>query len=161
MAHFVLPFAPRYGYETQKRGTVSMNRAPRSTGEVRLFASNETDDSYLNRLVKYVPVEGLAPFIPVAAMAGDKDMQLWITFLATLLVGVVLIAAQTKNQTPRPRLWFWPFVVIAFVAWSVGASEEFRGLLEVSSESGGWFLALVAVVLPALDLGLETLFPPK
>lgn len=122
--------------------------------------SSTDDDSYLSKLVKYVPVEGLAPFIPIATLAGS-GLKLWVTFVAALALGILLIAVQAKQGNENPRGWFYPFVIIAFCAWSVGASEEFRDLLNVSSSTGAWFLALTAAVLPAADAGLEKLRPPK
>ena len=134
-----------------------MRRTVRSGSSARLIRAGDGGDSYLNKLVKYVPVEGLAPFIPIATLAGDNDARLWITFGVTLVVGLALIIAQARDE--NPRLWYWPFVVIAFFAWSVGASEEFRELLEASDTFGAWLLGLTAVALPALDSALETIFP--
>jgi hypothetical protein len=134
-----------------------MNRTVRP-GNPGLRAASSDDDSYLNKLVKYVPVEGLAPFIPIATLAMD-GWKLWLTFAVALVIGVLLIAVQARSQAEPPRGWFWPFVVVAFCAWSVGASEEFRSLLNVSSSTGGWLLALTAATLPAADSGLEKLWP--
>lgn len=129
---------------------------------IQSFTRTSTDaDGFLAKLVKYVPVEGLAPFLPLAATAGDAVVRLWITFIVALIVGVVLIAVQVKKSKKRSRGWFWPFVVIAFAAWTVGASEAFRDMLNVSEEAGGWFLGLTAAALPLLDSGLETLMPAK
>lgn len=136
-----------------------MARGVIAQGGSRFVTSSDESDSYLSKLVKYVPVEGLAPFLPLAATADGSDLRLWITFIVALLVGGSLIAVQVKADQRKPRGWFWPFVIVSFAAWSVGASESFRGLLEVSEDAGGWFLGLAAVSLPALDTAFEKLWP--
>lgn len=120
-----------------------------------VLRSSVESDSYLSKLVKYVPVEGIAPFLPLATMANDSVIRLWITFVVALIVGLALIGAQVVGAEQRPRVWFWPFVIVSFGAWSVGASQEFREMLGVSQSAGSWFLGLAAGALPALDTGLE------
>lgn len=120
-----------------------------------------TDDGFLDKLVKYVPVEGLAPLLPATALAGDHEVMLWVAFVASLLLGVVLILARAKSNNESPRRWYWLFVIIAFAAWSIGASEQFRGLLDIPDKVGAFALALTAGFLPAFDEALEKLFPKK
>ena len=119
------------------------------------------DDGFLDKLVKYVPVEGLAPLLPATALADDHEVMLWIAFGASLLLGIVLILARVKSNNESPRAWYWLFVVLAFGAWSIGASEQFRGLLDVPDKVGAFALALTAGFLPAFDGALEKLFPKK
>lgn len=114
-------------------------------------------DTYLSKLVKYVPVEGLAAFLPIAAFATGTVLR-WTVFAVSLLVGVALIIAQARQKGEWPPLWYWPFVVIAFCAWSVGASQEFRDLLGVTDQVGAVVLALAATALPALDSALDAIF---
>ena len=127
-------------------------------GNASLGRTNATDDSYLNKLVKYVPVDAGALHSHCHARQGRLEAgghvrsspRDWAT---------PPIAVQAKADSEKPRIWFWPFVVVAFCAWTVGASEEFRSLLSVSSSTGGWLLAIVAAALPAADAALEKLFP--
>ncbi|MEA3077005.1 MAG: hypothetical protein QOF60_1913 [Actinomycetota bacterium] len=132
-----------------------MSRAPVPGGGLKTLGANGSD-GYLEKLAKYVPVEGLAPFVAVAALAG-KDWQLWVSFGCALLLGIGLIAVQVKKQTEKPGMWFWPFVVIAFVAWSIGASDDFRKMLDVSVDTSNWILAISAVALPGFDSILDEL----
>lgn len=138
-----------------------MVRSVVARGGSGFVASSDDSDSYLAKLVKYVPVEGLAPFLPLAATVKDSDARLWITFAVALVVGLVLIGVQVRESSERPRIWFWPFVLVSFAAWSVGASETFRTMLDVSEDAGGWFLGITAITLPALDTGLEKLTAKK
>jgi hypothetical protein len=133
-------------------------QAPSNRSLVR-GSGADSGDSYLNKLVKYVPVEGLAPFIPIAAIAQGNDLLLWITFTTTLIVGLALIIAQARGE--KTRAWYWPFVVVSFFAWSTGASEDFRALLGATDTFGAWLLGLTTVALPALDSALETVFPAR
>lgn len=80
-------------------------------------------DTYLSKLVKYVPVEGLAPFLPIAAFATG-DVQRWLVFAVSLVVGLALIIAQAGKKGEWPPVWYWPFVVIAFCAWSMGPARS-------------------------------------
>jgi hypothetical protein len=114
-------------------------------------------DTYLAKLVKYVPVEGLAPFLPIAAFATGTVLR-WAVFAVCLIVGLALIVAQARKKGESPPVWYWPFVVVAFCAWSVGASQEFRELLGVSDQTGAVILALTATALPALDSALDGIF---
>ena len=125
------------------------------------FTRSSTDgDGYLSKLVKYVPVEGLAPFIPIAALASGKG-QLVLAFVVSLVAGLLLIVAQVRKNDEKPRVWYWPFVVLAFAAWSTGASSDFRELLDVSEQTGAFYLGLTSVALPVLDSALDAVFPRR
>src|SRR5438094_2368376 len=110
-----------------------------------LFGTN-SKDGQLDKLVKYVPVEALAPAIGIAAAGKDNELLVKATFVVAVLLGGLIIAARSRAE--HPRLWFWPFMLCAFIAWSLGASEEFRSLLGTNAQTGQWVLAIVAFALP-------------
>ncbi len=124
-----------------------------------LRAVQSAEDDYLAKLVKYVPVEGLAPAVLLAAGVHGNDTLVWVALATALLVGAVLMGARVKSQGTKPRLWFWPFMAIAFAVWVVGASTAFRDVLGVDAQVADFSLGLAAFALPLLDSGLATLFP--
>lgn len=116
-------------------------------------------EGYLSRLGKYVPIEGLAPALPLAASAGG-GAQVWTVWIAALVVGVALMLSQIKKDGDRPRAWFWPLVLVAFFLWTIGVSENFRDIwFDIGEASAAWWLGLGAFLIPGLDMLFETFWP--
>lgn len=125
-------------------------------------ATLEPADDYLKKLAKFVPVEGLAPALAFAAFAEDDKTMLALILGISLIVGLALLVVQTQSETPKPRWWFWLFSMIAFVAWSLGASPGFRHLFgDVGAKDGALILGLTAFALPAIDGAIIALTKKK
>lgn len=129
-----------------------------------LFLGDPQKDGYLEKLTKYVPVEGLAPFVVIAS--GASDTRVVITLVASFVFALLVVigatsAAVSEKDGEWPRLWFWLFFLASYFAWAVGTSEEFREILGWDASGGAWLLGLTAVLIPAIDTALEQIWPKK
>lgn len=114
-------------------------------------------EGYLDRISKFVPIEGLAPVIPLSVAAGSL-VQLWVLWFVGLAAAIGLIFLQENEEAERPGIWFWPMVVISFFVWTLATSSGFRGMFgDISEEMAVWFLGLAAFGLPIFDLALTHL----
>lgn len=116
-------------------------------------------DDYFDKIAKYVPAEALAPAVAAAGLAKDQsDTVLWIIWAIAFIVGFGFILKRVNSRKPgepEPAIWFWPLMIIAFIVWSVGASEEFRHLLNFTTTGGKIVLVVGAFAIPGIDQTLE------
>jgi hypothetical protein len=110
-------------------------------------------DSYSGRLVKFVPAEVLAFFVPAAANWSDDESALTVIFITGLLATPLYLWVQGRDLDPdrQPELWSYPLAVAAFFAWAVGTSAATSTHLGLSSRTGTLILALAAFLIPLLD----------
>jgi hypothetical protein len=87
-------------------------------------------DGFPERLVKYVPAETLAFFVPLAAVL-DPGHRLWlITVLVVGAVGTVgylWLAGQQAGPDERPLPHFYALSCVAFLCWAVGTAAASPG----------------------------------
>jgi hypothetical protein len=116
-----------------------------------------TEDDYLTKLIKYVPVEVLAAYLLMAGVidsnvTGKRDLSIW---LGGLLVGVLLLSVPYVRQ------------VLKVVRWSqIGMSLV--GLTVYIFALGGWFATTTwyhqwyaSIVVPVFALLIAILkLPP-
>jgi hypothetical protein len=125
--------------------------APPSTG----------GDGFPERLVKYVPAETLAFFVPLAAVL-DPDHKPWlITVLAAGAVGTVgylWLAGRLAGPDERPLPHFYVLSCVAFLCWAVGTSGGVAALVGLDRVEAGVLLGLAVFLVPLLDDVLNRLF---
>jgi len=111
-------------------------------------------DSLPERLVKYVPAETLAFFVPIAAILGD-DRRPWL--ITVLVVGVVgtagylWLAARRVRDDERPLPHFYVLACVAFLCWAIGTSAGVAGLVGFDGVESGVILGLAVFVVPLAD----------
>ena len=104
-------------------------RSPRSTRG----AEPAGGDSLPERLVKYVPAETLAFFVPIAAVLDDGNRRPWL--ITVLVVGVIgtagylWLAARKAGDDERPLPHFYVLACVAFVCWAIGTSAGVADLI--------------------------------
>jgi len=125
---------------------------------------DQKGDGYTERLSKYIPAEVLAGFLPLVGLAADRNALLLATFVIGLVAALLYLyvhARQLPDPAKRPRLFFYAFAAIAFVAWAFGTSEPMRTLFGVDAVAARYILAIVAFALPVADLTIDLTFPRK
>jgi hypothetical protein len=123
-------------------------------------AEQAPKDGYLEKLVKYVPVEVLAVFVPLAAAAKDNDTLAWIVFgvgfVAT--IGYLAYHADTLPSDKRPKPYFYALAAVAFGFWAAGASDTTRALIGISATVTEVSLGIAVLLLPLADWVLGKIF---
>ena len=111
-------------------------------------------DGYAERLVKYIPGETIAFFLPFASITAITDGQL----IAALVVAEILTLLWTINRNEklpsdmhRPKLLVILWSLIAFPAWALGTSAEVQSLLDWPALTCTLILAGTAALVPLVD----------
>jgi hypothetical protein len=111
-------------------------------------------DSLPERLVKYVPAETLAFFVPVAGSIGSSRSPLLIAAVSAGLVGTVgylWLAGQRAESDQRPRGHFYILAAVAFVCWAIGTSANVAHLVRIDQVTAGVILGLAVFLVPLID----------
>lgn len=106
------------------------------------------------KLVKYVPAEVLAFFIPLAAVVGDDRKGLLWLVTAVAVIGAPLYLAATAKRLPpeqRPARYFYLLAVLATVAWLFGTSAPAADLIGLDEVAAAVVLALAVFIIPVVD----------
>jgi hypothetical protein len=106
------------------------------------------------RLIKYVPAETLAFFVPVAATVGADRDALLVAVLAVGLVGTVgylWLAGQKAAADERPMPHFYVLAGVAYLCWALGTSPNVAGLVRMDAVAAGVVLGLAVFLVPLLD----------
>jgi len=119
-------------------------------------------DSLPERLVKYVPAETLAFFVPIAAVLGADRRPLLVTVLAIGVVGTagyLWLAGQKAAEDERPLPHFYVLACLAFLCWAVGTSAGVAGLIGLDPVGAGVVLGAAVFAVPLLDEVLNRVLP--
>lgn len=132
-----------------------------SNGEhARVYGAHAstTPSDYSERLVKYVPAEVLAFFIPVAAVWGDDKTKLVVAF-AIGLVGTPIYRwiqdSRDKKEIGLKAKIGYVLAMVAFVTWSLGTSAAVSDWWGVSRDTAAFILTVAAFVIPAIDTVMD------
>ena len=111
-------------------------------------------DSVPERLVKYVPAETLAFFVPAAAGLGADREGLLIAVIVAGLVGTIgylWVAAQREDEDKRPMTHFYVLAGLAFLCWALGTSGSVSSLVDLDATAAGVILGLAVFLIPLVD----------
>jgi len=114
----------------------------------------EGGDDFPDKLLKYVPAETLAFFVPVTAgLDSDKSGWLVVVLVAGAIgtFGYLWIAGQREPDDKKPLPYLYALAVIAFLCWAVGTSKSVADLVNVGSVGAGIILGLAVFLIPLLD----------
>jgi hypothetical protein len=117
-------------------------------------ATETPPDSYSDRLVRFVPAEVLAFFVPAAANWSDDETALIVILITGLLATPLYLWVRGRDNQPV-TWWFYILATIAFFAWAAGTSGATSELLGMSERAGTLALALAAFLIPLLDEVLD------
>ncbi|WP_433222663.1 hypothetical protein ACQP00_24085 [Dactylosporangium sp. CS-047395] len=111
-------------------------------------------DSFPERLVKYVPGETLAFFVPLAAFVGDgREMLLVVVVLAGLIgtVGYLWLAGQRAEEDERPLPHFYVLAAVAYLCWAAGTASNVADLAGLDAIAAAVVLGIAVFIVPLLD----------
>jgi hypothetical protein len=116
-------------------------------------ADSAPQDGYLQKLVKYVPAEVLAVFVPLSAAAKDSHWLAWVVVAAGAVatVGYLMYHASALPKKKQPKPYMYIIALAAFFLWAGGTSETVRSLVNVSPVVAEVFLGLGALLMPLAD----------
>ncbi|MEO6196102.1 MAG: hypothetical protein ABIS20_24035 [Thermoanaerobaculia bacterium] len=124
------------------------------------------EDSYADKLVKYIPAEVIGFFIPAYALAtqvsGHWAQWLVLGLCALGTVGYLMIKA--PKDAP-PRWYFYILALLSFLAWAIGTSDALTNLLQTGNDEntklvGKLILAAAVFLIPLIDSLLTRFLPP-
>lgn len=121
-------------------------------------------DSLPDRIVKYVPAETLAFFVPVAAAIGSRRPALLAAVVVAGLIGTVgylWLAGQRAAPDQRPLPHFFVLAGLAYLCWAVGTNGNVAALMGLDQLGGAVLLGMAVFLIPMLDEVLVRLLPRK
>lgn len=129
---------------------------------VRLRGEGQTaegGDSFPERLVKYVPAETLAFFVPAAALLGSDHRPWLIVALVVGAIGTVgyLLQAAPEDPDSRPRVHYYVLACLAFLGWAVGTTPAVADLVHLDQVGAAFVLAVAVFLIPLADEMLNRL----
>jgi hypothetical protein len=117
-------------------------------------ADGPSSDGYAERLIKYIPGEAIAFFLPFASIEGITDGQL-IAVLAVCAVIALWWALNREGRLvedlKRPSWLVLIWSLIAFAAWAIGTSHATQHMLGWPALTCTIILAGSSVVIPMVD----------
>ena len=111
-------------------------------------------DGLPEKLVKYVPAETLAFFVPLAAAAGTERQGFLIALLVVGVIGTVAYlwyAARALPDGQRPLIHFYVLAPIAFLCWSIATAPNVADLIGIDSLIAAAILTGAVFLIPITD----------
>lgn len=112
-------------------------------------------DGISEKIIKYVPAETLAFFVPATAAAGaDEEGWLIVALIAGALgnFGWLWLSAQSiTEEAKRPLRHFYVLAIVAFGCWAIATSPAVAELIGVGDVAAGLILLLGVFLIPLAD----------
>lgn len=143
--------------------TVVPTRVPPATDRRdRAPAAAVPGDSLPEALVKYVPAEFLAAYIPLVAAATSERQNLVLAAFVIGLIGLPLyLYALAPKDAQSPHWWTYLLAMAAFAGWAIGTTTATAKLFGLDSVAGAFILAGVVFIVPLLDKVLDKRWPSR
>ena len=110
-------------------------------------------DQLPEKLVKYVPAETLAFFVPAAAALGTGRRGLLIVVVVAGLAGTVGYlwwqGQRAKGKRPLPH--FYVLAGLAFLCWAVGTCPNVATTIGLDQVEAGVVLGVAVFLIPLTD----------
>jgi hypothetical protein len=111
-------------------------------------------DGLPEKLVKYVPAETLAFFVPLAAAAGTDREGFLIALLVIGIIGTVAYlwyAARALPAGQRPLIHFYVLAPLAFLCWAIATAPNVAELIGIDSLIAATILTGAVFLIPITD----------
>ncbi len=111
-------------------------------------------DSFPERLVKYVPAETLAFFVPASAAIGQSRKGLLITVIVVATIGTMgylWLNSRGLEDKKKPLPHFYVLAALAFLTWATGTAMNVAKLLGFDAVAGGIVLLIGVFLIPLVD----------
>ncbi len=119
-------------------------------GQIRL----EGGDDLSTKLVKYVPAESIAFFVPAAASLGTSRSALLFAVVAVGAIGTVgwlWYKGNPLKDYERPLPHFYFLSVIAFLIWALATAPNLAALVHLDTVATGVLLMFGVFLIPLAD----------
>lgn len=108
-------------------------------------------DEWGDKLVKYVPAEVLAFYIPAWALVETATpLGQWLVFAISLVGTVAYLMARADRADP-PRPYFYVLAALAFIAWAIGTTTSGSVLLHLPQWSAQITVLAAVFLIPLID----------
>ena len=122
--------------------------------KLRSEEAQEKGDNYSDKLVKYVPAETLAFFVPAAAYVGQDRQALLIAVVVIAVLGTAGYLFKRSRSLPlkqRPTWIYYVLAVIAFLCWAIGTTPSVARLAGIDQVVAGLVLLGAVFLIPLAD----------
>ena len=85
-------------------------------------SSDGPPDGYADKLVKYIPGEVTAFYIPAYALASDFGKGAIYFTLVVCVLGMLVYLSLSADKERKPRKYFYLLSIIAFAAWALATT---------------------------------------
>jgi hypothetical protein len=132
----------------------------------------EPTDSYLTKIVKYIPTEIIAAYVTLSGfiLGGSYNQQqqlfyFWVVFIALLILTPLYLHVATSESGKTSSLRHPVAGALAFAAWAFASGGPFIQFQFDKEDGSGWYtrtIGSIVLVLVCLCLPLiERAFPSK
>jgi hypothetical protein len=109
-------------------------------------------DGYLERVIKYIPTEIVAAWVPVknivvASLGGSSTAVLWVCFVVGLALTGGYIYTRTLRQNLPPAWLQIGLSMVAFVVWVWALGAPFTAIVPNSEMYASLMLILFTLVV--------------
>ena len=141
---------PVASYRTARSETQSVQAAL----ELAEASSEKRADAYADKLVKYIPGEVIAFYLPVYGyIAGTSKLAEWVV-LAIGIIGTLVYLMARSDRSNMPRWYFFVLAIIAFICWAIGTSSVGTDLWGMPTMWTKIALASTIFLVPGIDQAL-------
>jgi hypothetical protein len=114
-------------------------------------AAVESPDKVGDKLVKYIPAEVIAFYVPVYAYVQARpDWAKWLV-LGLAVVGTLGYLYVRSEKANPPRWFFYVLAVLAFIGWALGTSSLGADLFGFPDFVSKLAVFLAVFLLPLVD----------
>ena len=109
-------------------------------------------DDYSDKLIKYVPAEVVAFFIPIGALLQDRLNLLIVAAIVGLVAtpGYLWRSAQSLPVSQRPPMHTYVLAGVSFAVWAI-ATSAIGGMIGLDSVASAFLLGVTVFLIPLAD----------
>jgi hypothetical protein len=124
------------------------------TSKTQAAEPGHETDSYVDRIVKYIPTEIVGAWIAVkgiveAAVAAQRQAVLWVCFALSVVLTLLYVLKRTAAPGKPPAVGQALISTAAFVVWAFALGEPFSSLLGGPTQALYGSLLLIFFTLAA------------
>jgi hypothetical protein len=108
-------------------------------------------DSFKEKLLKYVPAEAVAFYVPAYAIAKDHGTAWCWTILIIGLVGTILYLLGTADSAKPAHWYFYVLSGVAFLVWAVTTSSVEADLFKLEEWIAEILILIAVFLIPIID----------
>ena len=107
-------------------------------------------DEFGDKLVKYLPAEVIAFYVPIYALIPAQED--WAR-LVVLVIGILGTVGYLLVRTPKgsSRWYFYLLAALAFIGWALGTSSVGQDLMAWPEWATKFILLLIVFAVPLAD----------